>query len=809
MTAFTYENVIIAGSLTVQHVKKLKIEVKPNKHAYGYLSAIIFSEIGTYELVAELENRNIIIRDNDGAILFSGIIFEVSILEENGYFELNALLRSGSWALDQEKKSCSFQNISMTYEDVISTVLVKTTRASFSMSRIKDRAIDTPIFQYQETDWEFCVRLASHLGSVLYPEVYISDPGFVLGLPQSSTIAIFPDDEYTLIMSKKFYEQGGERGGLYRANYICYEVKSIYNYPIGSVTNFKGKTLFITEKSCELQFGILVFTYVLSKEEFTSQKKIFNEKISGISLAGTVLETHREMLKIHLDIDQVQDIDTAYYFNWVPTTGNFMYLMPKLGTRVSLYFYNINESSARAINCIRTNGGSSCPAMSNYNNRYLTTEHKKQMYFTPQNMGLIGQSITDTPLFVGLDDDNGITIQSPKLLGFAAVEGIFFAAPSVVFSAQTEFVATQANIINGSETGCSSTELSATPEATIDLFNHIDLIGDKTYYACYRFSSYPPFADAPQKASFDCLGCFGKILAGVAIAAAVGVVVAGLTFLTGGAALPVLAAIGVNCSLGTLAAFAGGVTFAAGTIATLGTAATDYADGNVSSIKKYINNSLSFSVKVGADVLSAINILSSIGLISQIGKALGGLRFATAVTNTGMTQIILVGGAVAVEDVIELTGRIGLQAMLSSSRGRGGGSNSSGGEKKPSKKAQQRAQERKELYDKINSEDWQSGSGQNVDLDQKPTAENSQLQNIIDKLYKGQGNPNQIGNGTTMDAVKFELETGQLVEGRLHSQKAAELMQALKKLVVSGELSPADDAIARDIIAYIMKVLPN
>jgi len=55
-----------------------------------------------------------------------------------------------------------------------------------------------------------------------------------------------------------------------------------------------------------------------------------------------------------------------------------------------------------------------------------------------------------------------------------------------------------------------------------------------------------------------------------------------------------------------------------------------------------------------------------------------------------------------------------------------------------------------------------------IDLDQRPKTNNSKLQNLITYLYKGQGNPNKIGNGTTMAAIRYELSTWHLVEDRSH-----------------------------------------
>lgn len=78
------------------------------------------------------------------------------------------------------------------------------------------------------------------------------------------------------------------------------------------------------------------------------------------------------------------------------------------------------------------------------------------------------------------------------------------------------------------------------------------------------------------------------------------------------------------------------------------------------------------------------------------------------------------------------------------------------------------------------------------------------MQNFINSLYKGQGNPNQIGNGTTMDSIRYELATGNPVEGRFHSQK---FINGINKLINSGDLSTLDEEIARALVADIMAAL--
>jgi len=100
-----------------------------------------------------------------------------------------------------------------------------------------------------------------------------------------------------------------------------------------------------------------------------------------------------------------------------------------------------------------------------------------------------------------------------------------------------------------------------------------------------------------------------------------------------------------------------------------------------------------------------------------------------------------------------------------------------------------------------------NGNSSNIDLDVKPKVDSSKLQNFINSLYKGQGNPNQIGNGTTMDAIRYEFSTGNLVEGKSHANKGKEFISGINKLINSGTLSDSDLAVAKAIVEDLQNAL--
>ena len=60
-----------------------------------------------------------------------------------------------------------------------------------------------------------------------------------------------------------------------------------------------------------------------------------------------------------------------------------------------------------------------------------------------------------------------------------------------------------------------------------------------------------------------------------------------------------------------------------------------------------------------------------------------------------------------------------------------------------------------------------------------PQVGSQKLQNIVNNLYKGTTNPNRIGNGTTMDAIRNELATGAQTGSKWHIVKGQESLIGL------------------------------
>ena len=114
-----------------------------------------------------------------------------------------------------------------------------------------------------------------------------------------------------------------------------------------------------------------------------------------------------------------------------------------------------------------------------------------------------------------------------------------------------------------------------------------------------EYEYYKPFDDAPEYEEYKEVPTWLKVVAGVAVAAVVGLAVGALVVVTGGLAA---AALGVTAV--QLGMTAGVLTAGAGIAAVAATAASDKKNGTESSLGDYISNAFSASARVGASCIA-------------------------------------------------------------------------------------------------------------------------------------------------------------------------------------------------------------
>ena len=311
----------------------IKIENKPNKHGYLYLKCLIDEEINfdsaikastedeiyVYEEQEDIEVQDIVninqVNERNSKRLFGGIVTNIKTTNLDGvyYLEIEALTSSSK--LDIKEKSRSFQNVNMTYDALIGEILKDYSGFTFTQNVGKGQAISKPLFQYKETDWNFLKRIASELKSELYCDIISLNYMFYFGIPNEYSHELNDDTEYGVFKDiKSFYEAGGYNEGYDDTDYFFYEVDVKDIFEVGATINYKGKDLYVRQYKVYKDKEDIFYKYKLCMKNGVWLNAIYNNKLKGATIQGEVIEIENELVKLHLDIDENQNKEEAFYF---------------------------------------------------------------------------------------------------------------------------------------------------------------------------------------------------------------------------------------------------------------------------------------------------------------------------------------------------------------------------------------------------------------------------------------------------------------------------------------------------------------
>ncbi|KFM93516.1 deaminase domain-containing protein [Paenibacillus macerans] len=588
-----YESISVASPYRIKVVQDIQMECKPNEHGRLFIRGVADDQDQTNAVLkASAEDRIEVFASQESGEgkMFSGLISAVQTKHHNGVYVVEVEAVSGTSQLDVQKRRRSFQDSRMTYGELVRNVL-KGYAGSDVIQLIGDKEpIGQPIVQYDETDWEFLKRMASHFETVLFSDISEAKPRLYIGVPSRNSFRLPDDLPYTASKDLLAYQEAMAAGSspLHSTDFFTYEVRTGERYSIGDGVLFREKPLVISEIKAGMDQGQLMYTYRLSRSEGIRQNRIRNRQLVGVSLNGKVLDVKGQQVKLHLEIDEEQPPAAAYWFPFAPPTGNVMYSMPQKGTTASLYFPNDAGSKAKVIGCVRTNG-EDCSKTGNPQNRYFGTEHGSELEMTPTAINIVSGS--KEPLKISFDDAAGVTLTSHRKLMMNAGEEISLYTPKRVVFRTTNMILVK--------------KLSKQSGFTLEseyhvLGSQVKLVGaDRTTYSKYDddIQTY-----TPPKEEKKGWGLFDTVLAAVAVVVVVALVVAA-TVVTGGVAGAIL--MGAAC----------------GAVAAVGaTAVGDLARGELSSGATYLRSAVTGGI-VGA---------VTGGLFGPIGGASSSLAPMTA-----------------------------------------------------------------------------------------------------------------------------------------------------------------------------------
>jgi len=422
-----------------------QMELKPNAHAWAKLHLRLDERLDIHVQLNQDTTLRIGYHKNGGVAgtLFCGVVEHVSMKRKDQYYELFIDLVSGSTALDKEKKQVAYQDDMMTYAQVTAQALSETADAKMILATESDVPIGAMLVQYNETDWAFAKRLASHLEEAIFPDWRTGSPAFYFGTKMNTGRAVITAHDYITVLDPRFYAQGGFLKGYSKRDFVYIQTKTTADYAPGTVAHILDADRRVMYKHAALHGDEVHFTYHWNTVYKVAYQH--NEKLIGVMLSGTVLEVVDECVKIVLDIDAV---NTTIFHPWTPVTGNIFYCMPEIGTRVMLYLGSRIDSDAKAVENIRENGGIQPRAedgaqvereyhgrLLDPDDRYFASQHEKELSILPASIGLGPRE--KTPKMAVIDqsgvmiDDLTLTLQANGNVAFQG-DTINIVAPSQV-----------------------------------------------------------------------------------------------------------------------------------------------------------------------------------------------------------------------------------------------------------------------------------------------------------------------------------------------------------------------------------------
>lgn len=418
----------------ILYVKELNIQESINNHGTLTLTAILTNEMKA-EMIHQLDEViNVYYGEGESCVsLFQGRITTISFDTEGELYRLYVTAKSYTYGMDITRKSRSFQDINMLSHTLIKSIM-KDYPQSDCLLEIPNEPIGELVIQYEETDWEFIKRFVSRYGAGLFPENGFSGLRYHAGTPRENAKVSWEDRPYEIIKDVAAYRkvQSNSLKDMNPLHYVTYRVGAYDYLSLGTEVTYRGSTLYIYEISRRLEGGQLISYYDLRQKKGLRQTKCYNERITGVSIDGLIIEVKRNQVKVHLEIDNNQDKGKAYWFPYSTVSasegGSGWYCMPEIGESVRAYFPVHDEKESYVITNIKGHTPEAPQEgdyMSDPTNKNISTAQDKQVLFTPEGVFIVANSgngqvnlkLDGSVEVSGIDDISINAVKEVKLRG--------------------------------------------------------------------------------------------------------------------------------------------------------------------------------------------------------------------------------------------------------------------------------------------------------------------------------------------------------------------------------------------------------
>ncbi|AQR96126.1 hypothetical protein [Clostridium saccharoperbutylacetonicum] len=397
-----YENVQVELPFEILHIKKLNFTAEVNEHHTLKLEALISEENAEKYLEESVDWKEVKLLVNKTPIYVGKIIkLEICYKGQVAYLKLKTI--SYSYDLDIKKHKLAFINLNSTYEDVIKKVLSKYANVDFKDDISNGKTIKNLLVQYEETDFEFLKRLASHFETVLVVNSTSSSHRIHFGVETSYKEAElephFSEVKTSFEEFNKIRNSINEEIG--QQNFIGWKAIGNEYIPLCSEIIYEGQRVCVTKVDMEISNGEINYTYVLKFLKGIKTTYIINSKLKGISLEGIVKNRRNNEVQVHFCInDSYENVESNKWFFFGREVSNF-YCMPLIEDKVRISFLAGDEKDTIITNSVRIAGADAkyYSKISTPSNKSYSTENGQELLMTPDKLQIAeddGKSIQIT-----------------------------------------------------------------------------------------------------------------------------------------------------------------------------------------------------------------------------------------------------------------------------------------------------------------------------------------------------------------------------------------------------------------------------
>lgn len=420
------EELTVKTAVPFQTLSKMEIRHDVNAHAIARICVIAREEDQQEILSRDWTDTEITVlkRGEESLPLFSGRV-EKLVCDKEGRLLTVLICGIGETAkLDREKKKQSFQKAEMTYGQVVQKITQNYQGSTVIWNIGDDKNIDMPLVQYEETDWEFLIRICSHFHEVIVPDLrtgrMVLHFGMCIGREQNGDVAEILGNGF----DNSYYHNGCYESNMPRTQALYMKVKTKENWQIGDFWLYEGRKYQVYSRRILFENGELFFVYQLGMRGMFYAKKIQNQALAGARMEGVIRKTEGENVYLQLDIDEEERADFPWI--WAPETNNLSYCMLEVGTKAVLYMPTREEKDGRVI--LATVHNADNGRYTDVQKREFVTLHHKKIGLYPDKLFAEG---TDGKVSVYMEDQSGVSIKSNGEISLLADGDVVLSGKSI------------------------------------------------------------------------------------------------------------------------------------------------------------------------------------------------------------------------------------------------------------------------------------------------------------------------------------------------------------------------------------------